>query len=50
MPDEVARVPELVAELLADRPRLARMRAWFSMARPDVAETIAEKLIALAGR
>ena len=52
VPDaEVARVPELVAELLADRPRLARMRAaMLSMARPDVAETIAEELIALAGR
>ena len=52
MPDaEVARVPELVAELLADRPRLARMRAaMLLMARPDVAETIAEELIALAGR
>jgi UDP-N-acetylglucosamine--N-acetylmuramyl-(pentapeptide) pyrophosphoryl-undecaprenol N-acetylglucosamine transferase len=52
VPDaDVSRVPALVDELLADPDRLARMRqAMLAMARPDVAETIAGELIALAGR
>jgi UDP-N-acetylglucosamine--N-acetylmuramyl-(pentapeptide) pyrophosphoryl-undecaprenol N-acetylglucosamine transferase len=52
VPDaEIARVPALVEELLADPARLAEMRAaMLAMARPDVAETIAEELIALARR
>jgi UDP-N-acetylglucosamine--N-acetylmuramyl-(pentapeptide) pyrophosphoryl-undecaprenol N-acetylglucosamine transferase len=42
-------VPELVAELLADRTRLALMsEAMLEMARPDAADVIAEGLIALA--
>jgi UDP-N-acetylglucosamine--N-acetylmuramyl-(pentapeptide) pyrophosphoryl-undecaprenol N-acetylglucosamine transferase len=50
IPDhEVERVPEVVQELLADAPRLARMRAaMLAMARPDAAEVIAERLLALA--
>ncbi len=45
------RVPALVAELLADPPRLAAMRtAMLAMARPDAADRIAEELIALARR
>jgi UDP-N-acetylglucosamine--N-acetylmuramyl-(pentapeptide) pyrophosphoryl-undecaprenol N-acetylglucosamine transferase len=48
---ELARVPSLVEELLADRPRLARMReAMLAMARPEAADEIAEELIALADR
>jgi UDP-N-acetylglucosamine--N-acetylmuramyl-(pentapeptide) pyrophosphoryl-undecaprenol N-acetylglucosamine transferase len=47
--DELDRVPSLVDELLADPPRLARMReAMLAMARPEAAEEIAEELIALA--
>ena len=51
VPDaDVQSVPSLVRELLADRPRLARMReAMLAMARPDAAEVIAERLLALAG-
>jgi UDP-N-acetylglucosamine--N-acetylmuramyl-(pentapeptide) pyrophosphoryl-undecaprenol N-acetylglucosamine transferase len=46
---EVARVPELVAGLLADPARLAGMReAMLSLARPDAADVIAEELVALA--
>ena len=46
---ELDRVPALVDELLADPPRLARMReAMLAMARPHAAEEIAEELIALA--
>ncbi|HUQ22846.1 MAG TPA: UDP-N-acetylglucosamine--N-acetylmuramyl-(pentapeptide) pyrophosphoryl-undecaprenol N-acetylglucosamine transferase [Gaiellaceae bacterium] len=46
---ELERVPGLVAELLADQPRLASMRAaMLSMARPHAADEIAEELIALA--
>ncbi|HSO01306.1 MAG TPA: UDP-N-acetylglucosamine--N-acetylmuramyl-(pentapeptide) pyrophosphoryl-undecaprenol N-acetylglucosamine transferase [Gaiellaceae bacterium] len=46
---ELDRVPALVEELLADRPRLARMRAaMLAMARPHAADEIAEELIALA--
>ena len=47
--DELGRVPALVDELLADRPRLESMSAAMrSMARPEAAEEIAEELIALA--
>ena len=46
---ELDRVPALVDELLADRPRLDAMRAaMLSMARPQAADEIAEELIALA--
>ena len=46
---ELARVPALVDELLADRPRLESMRsAMLSMARPQAADEIAEELIELA--
>jgi UDP-N-acetylglucosamine--N-acetylmuramyl-(pentapeptide) pyrophosphoryl-undecaprenol N-acetylglucosamine transferase len=46
---ELDRVPALVDELLADRPRLESMRAaMLAMARPQAAEEIAEELIALA--
>ncbi len=48
---EIQSVPALVAELLADTARLARMRtAMLSMARVDAADRIAEGLIELAGR
>jgi UDP-N-acetylglucosamine--N-acetylmuramyl-(pentapeptide) pyrophosphoryl-undecaprenol N-acetylglucosamine transferase len=48
---ELDRVPALVDELLADRPRLERMRAAMrSMARPGAADEIAEELLALARR
>jgi UDP-N-acetylglucosamine--N-acetylmuramyl-(pentapeptide) pyrophosphoryl-undecaprenol N-acetylglucosamine transferase len=48
---EIDSVPALVAELLADPGRLARMRAaMLSMARVDAADRIAEGLIELAGR
>jgi UDP-N-acetylglucosamine--N-acetylmuramyl-(pentapeptide) pyrophosphoryl-undecaprenol N-acetylglucosamine transferase len=52
VPDaEVARVPALVAELLADPERLQGMRAsMLRLARPNAAEEIAEELIALARR
>jgi len=46
---ELDRAPQLVAELLADRERLASMRAaMLAMARPRAAEEIAEELVALA--
>jgi UDP-N-acetylglucosamine--N-acetylmuramyl-(pentapeptide) pyrophosphoryl-undecaprenol N-acetylglucosamine transferase len=46
---ELGRVPAVVDELLADRPRLESMRAaMLSMARPHAADEIAEELIALA--
>ena len=46
---ELERVPAVVDELLADRPRLESMRAaMLSMARPQAAEEIAEELIELA--
>ena len=46
---ELQRVPALVDELLADRPRLEAMRAaMLSMARPQAADEIAEELIELA--
>jgi len=46
---DVGLVPGLVAELLADRARLASMRSgMLALARPDAAETIADELIALA--
>ena len=46
---ELGSVPALVDELLADRGRLASMRAaMLGMARPEAAEEIAEELIALA--
>jgi UDP-N-acetylglucosamine--N-acetylmuramyl-(pentapeptide) pyrophosphoryl-undecaprenol N-acetylglucosamine transferase len=47
---ELDRVPALVDELLADRPRLDGMSAAMRvMARPEAADEIAEELIALAG-
>jgi UDP-N-acetylglucosamine--N-acetylmuramyl-(pentapeptide) pyrophosphoryl-undecaprenol N-acetylglucosamine transferase len=47
--DELVRVPALVADLLADRPRLVQMRsAMLALARPHAAEEIAEELIRLA--
>ena len=46
---DLARVPALVDELLADRMRLESMRAaMLSMARPQAADEIAEELIELA--
>ncbi len=46
-----ARVPELVAELLADRERLEAMAAaMHAAAKPDAAEEIADELVALAAR
>jgi len=48
---EAARAPEVVAELLADRGRLAAMAAAMrSAAKPDAAVVIADELIALAAR
>jgi UDP-N-acetylglucosamine--N-acetylmuramyl-(pentapeptide) pyrophosphoryl-undecaprenol N-acetylglucosamine transferase len=49
VPDaEVGRIPELVAELLDDRGRLAAMReGMLALARPDAAEVIADELVAL---
>lgn len=50
---EAGRIPSLVHELLADPQRLRRMReAMLVMARPDAADVIADRLIALvpAGR
>lgn len=50
VPDgEVDRVPALVADLLADPERLARMRAaMLALARPEAAERIADGLVGLA--
>jgi UDP-N-acetylglucosamine--N-acetylmuramyl-(pentapeptide) pyrophosphoryl-undecaprenol N-acetylglucosamine transferase len=46
---ELASVPAIVRELLADPPRLARMReAMLAKARPDAADEIAEELLELA--
>jgi UDP-N-acetylglucosamine--N-acetylmuramyl-(pentapeptide) pyrophosphoryl-undecaprenol N-acetylglucosamine transferase len=46
---EVEGVPGLVAELLADTPRLASMQdAMRAAAKPDAAERIADELVALA--
>jgi UDP-N-acetylglucosamine--N-acetylmuramyl-(pentapeptide) pyrophosphoryl-undecaprenol N-acetylglucosamine transferase len=46
---EIARVPGVVADLLADAVRLAAMgEAMRRAARPDAADVIAEELIALA--
>mgnify|MGYP003499208935 CR=1 FL=1 len=52
VPDaETCRVPALVQELLADPPRLRRMReAMLAMARPDAADVIADRLLALVPR
>jgi UDP-N-acetylglucosamine--N-acetylmuramyl-(pentapeptide) pyrophosphoryl-undecaprenol N-acetylglucosamine transferase len=50
VPDsDVATLPGIVAELLADPARLGKMHAaMLALARPDAAETIADELIALA--
>ena len=50
VPDaDVDRVPALVAELLADRARLAAMRgAMLALARADAADDVADELVALA--
>jgi UDP-N-acetylglucosamine--N-acetylmuramyl-(pentapeptide) pyrophosphoryl-undecaprenol N-acetylglucosamine transferase len=50
VPDaEVDLVPGLVAELLADRPRLGQMRrAMLELARPEAADDVADELVALA--
>ncbi len=46
---EAARVPEVVASLLADRARLAAMAdAMRAVAKPDAAERIADELVELA--
>ena len=46
---ELARVPALAEELLADPARLARMReAMLALSEPDAAEVVADELIALA--
>jgi UDP-N-acetylglucosamine--N-acetylmuramyl-(pentapeptide) pyrophosphoryl-undecaprenol N-acetylglucosamine transferase len=46
---DAARVPQLVAELLADRERLRRMSdAMRAAAKPDAAERIADELVELA--
>ncbi len=52
VPDrDVARVPALVRELLGDLVRLASMsERMLAVARPDAADEIAERLIALARR
>ena len=52
VPDgEIAGVPALVRELLADPSRLAAMsERMLAVARPNAADEIAEELIALAGR
>jgi len=52
VPDgEIAGVPALVRELLADPARLAAMsERMLAVARPNAADEIAEELIALAGR
>ena len=48
---ELARVPEVVRELLADEERLAEMAAAMrGAAKPEAADEIAEELIALAQR
>jgi UDP-N-acetylglucosamine--N-acetylmuramyl-(pentapeptide) pyrophosphoryl-undecaprenol N-acetylglucosamine transferase len=48
---DIARVPGLVRELLADQARLASMsERMLAVARPQAADEIAEGLIALAGR
>jgi UDP-N-acetylglucosamine--N-acetylmuramyl-(pentapeptide) pyrophosphoryl-undecaprenol N-acetylglucosamine transferase len=47
---DLAQVPGLVAELLADPVRLAAMSdAMHALARPDAAEVVADELVALAG-
>ena len=48
---ELARVPALVDELLADPARLAAMsEAMLALARPDAADVVADELVALARR
>ena len=47
--EQLARVPALVEELLADRERLARMReGMLALARPHAADEIADELVRLA--
>jgi UDP-N-acetylglucosamine--N-acetylmuramyl-(pentapeptide) pyrophosphoryl-undecaprenol N-acetylglucosamine transferase len=49
--EELARIPGLVDELLADPERLRRMGdAMRALARPDAAEEIADELVRLASR
>ncbi len=49
--EELARIPALVEEILADRERLARMRAAMrALARPRAAEEVAEAVIQLGSR
>jgi UDP-N-acetylglucosamine--N-acetylmuramyl-(pentapeptide) pyrophosphoryl-undecaprenol N-acetylglucosamine transferase len=46
---DVDRVPQLVAELLADGARLGQMReAMLSLARPHAADAVADELVAMA--
>jgi UDP-N-acetylglucosamine--N-acetylmuramyl-(pentapeptide) pyrophosphoryl-undecaprenol N-acetylglucosamine transferase len=49
--EELARVPGLVDELLADLERLGRMgEAMRALAKPNAADDIADELLELAGR
>jgi UDP-N-acetylglucosamine:LPS N-acetylglucosamine transferase len=49
--EELARVPGLVDDLLADSARLDAMReAMLALAKPGAADEIADELVALAER